>query len=220
MLRSRILCISVIFVCVFALSYVGRIRSETTVRPADDVKTSEGKSPQSLRHRKSLRSKDIITREQASREILKDRQSVIEELQTVVREYVQKDDRKGTAKTAIVLLGKLRSVESVPLLVENLALWVPWTVAGRPQTTEDSLPCVGALIEIGMPSVGPVVEMVQKAGDKTTTRCGAYVVKKILGTKLAMAYLADRAEGENNPIRRQRILGMQEDIQSEGKLPP
>lgn len=155
-----------------------------------------------------LRSERPESREAAARSVLDDRRRLVADLQRIVRETVGDEARRGTARDAIVLLGQLRAVESAPLLVENLDFKVFYKDVKRPQPPEDLYPCVGALIEIGMPAIEPVLRRAGMSDDEDVLRNTAYVVKKILGRKLALALLNDR--GQLSAAERQRMERVRE----------
>jgi len=164
-----------------------------------------------------LESEDRRTREAAARELLQERGQLIKELQRIVKHYISDPQRKGTTKTAIILLGNLRAVECVPLLAENLTFFVFYKDVKRPQTIEDRFPCVGALIEIGIPCLDPVLETVQNSDDETVIRSGAYVVSRIVGPELALALIHKRMEGEKDASRQKRLSRMQQYVESRFK---
>jgi hypothetical protein len=128
------------------------------------------------------------------------------------RECASQENRKGTAKTAIVLLGDLRSVRSVPLLVEYLSFGVFYKETKRVQTREDYFPAVRALIRIGNPSVEPVLKRAEGTDDATVLQNAALVIKGVLQNGAA-GFMEMRGSDESDPRARQRQLTMEQFIQ-------
>jgi hypothetical protein len=163
----------------------------------------------------SLRSDDITTREAAARSILSrewaqatplQRRKIVTEIEKIVKEFVNNPDRKGTAKTSIVLLGKLRSEHSIPILLENLTLEVFYKEAKRPQTVEDRFPSVSALIEIGSAAVEPVLAKVEGSDNETVTLCAATILEKVMGKEKAVNYVNQRVKLRTNATQQQRLI--------------
>src|SRR6516225_7914961 len=98
----------------------------------------------------ALRSNDINEREAAAKRVLADRTSTIASLEAIVDEFATTPDRRGTAKTAIDLLGQLRAEESIPLLIKFLKLEVFYKENKRIIGIDERFPAVGALIKIGI----------------------------------------------------------------------
>lgn len=96
---------------------------------------------------------------------------------------------------AIILLGDLRAAEGVPVLVENLEYNNPRTMDATKDETfvgegVPLYPATDALIKIGMPSVGPLVEKLRGYSEDCRGRYLCLVMlKQILGLKLAEARL-------------------------------
>jgi len=139
-----------------------------------------------------LRSEDPAIRDTAAAEIMAARGTTIRKCEEIVRDSIRDENHKGTTKTSILLLGKLRSQESVPLLVEHLPYEVFYKDTKRPQIFEDRCPCVKALIEIGVPSVDRVVEKTKKSRDEKVTRCAAAVLRGVLGAGAGRAYVQEK----------------------------
>lgn len=162
-----------------------------------------------------MRSDNIADREAAARAILQHKQQaqsrpdVISGIEKIVRDFAADDERKGTVKTAVALLGELQSVNSVPLLVEHLTFKVFYKQTKRPQPKEDLFPSVGALIKIGQPSLDPVLIKAGESDDEETARCAAFVVEGILKDGAA-TFLQERVARETNPIAQQRLLRLQQ----------
>ncbi len=93
------------------------------------------------------------------------------------------------AKDAVVLLGEFRSVRSIPFLIDHLTLRV---FEKHLQTTMNLYPCVGALVDIGSPSLDPLLARVAQTDDPETARLAAYVFVEVLGNRVAVDFIGDR----------------------------
>lgn len=161
--------------------------------------------------------------------ILEEQGWTMYDLKQMVQDSLSEGDRSRTAKVAIILLGKLRAVEAVPLLVENLtfeALYDDMTgfvynnhehtmPVTRIPTIEDDYPCVGALIGIGSPAIEPLMKKAEENDDDIFMRLTATILEKILDPRTAVAYLNDRLEQQNESIRRERLTRLLKYIQDE-----
>jgi hypothetical protein len=161
-----------------------------------------------------LRSDDKKDRDEIGQLILQDRQRLVTELQQIVREFIADKKKQEIATAAIILLGKLRAVEAIPILVEHLIL--P-PVALRPTVTAPpsplkAHPSAGALIEIGSPSLRPLLKKVEVSSDEGTLVLAAIVINGILGPDLAVAAVELRLEQQKDAKVRQRLSKLQERI--------
>jgi len=144
-------------------------------------------------------------RAQAISEILKRRDADIDALMQLLERKLTGDDRQGTVKDVMLLLGRLRAVRAVPLLVRNLTYEAFYKNTKRPQTTEDLYPAVNALIDIGSPSLNPVLQRLKSDDDSIVTRTGATVIRSVLGEPLASALVKAEASAERVPDRKRRL---------------
>jgi len=106
------------------------------------------------------------------------------------------------AKDAVILLGEFRSVPSIPFLIDHLTLRV---FEKHLQTTMNLYPCVGALVEIGSPSLDPLLARVAQTDDPETTRLAAYVFVEVLGNPVAVDFIEDRRGKLTDPVARRRL---------------
>jgi hypothetical protein len=137
-----------------------------------------------------LQSEDTVTRDAATAEIMAARKEMLQKCEAIVKQFISDENRKGTVKTSILLLGKLRLQESVPFLVEHMTFAVFYKETKRLQDVEDLYPCVEALIQIGVPSVVPVVDKTKKnKDDETVIICSSTVLREVLGADIAKSYL-------------------------------
>jgi hypothetical protein len=138
-----------------------------------------------------LESESPEIRAHASKEVLERRQADIAAVLKIVEKYLGDDTRRGTVKDNMLLLGKLRAAEAVDLLVRNLTFEVFYKNTKRPQSVEDRYPVVQALIDIGIPSLRPVLDRVAAEDDELLARTGAAVLLGILGRTHARAVLTE-----------------------------
>ena len=144
-------------------------------------------------------------RARASSEILKRRDTDIDALMQLLERRLAGDDRQGTVKDIMLLLGKLRAVRAVALLVHNLTYEAFYKNTKRPQTTQDLYPAVNALIDIGSPSLNPVLERLRNEDDPIVSRTGVAVIRGILGEHVASALVKEEASAERLPDRKRRL---------------
>jgi hypothetical protein len=136
---------------------------------------------------------------------MQERVVAIQEAMATIRDLDKDETRRGTVRDSILLLGKLRATEAVPLLVEHLNYGVFYKESKRLQTPEDYYPAGQALIDIGIPSLDPVVTAMTATDDATMHQLGARIIVKILGPKLAGVYLQDKIQAETEQTRRTRL---------------
>jgi len=153
----------------------------------------------------NLRSEKPKEREEAVEAVLGARHTTTQAVLEIAREFVGRDDRKGTAKSAIILLGQVRATEAVPFLVEQLDFLVFYKESKRPQPTEDAHPCVDALIRIGLPSLKPLLGRVQQTEDEKILRLASVVFEKVLDKKAAVAFIASVAHAKEGSVEANRI---------------
>jgi len=88
------------------------------------------------------------------------------------------------------------------VLVEHMTVSV---FSKRPQVPDDLYPAVGALVDIGLPSIEPVVAKAAASDDPKVTRCAAVVVRLALGDEMARAYVKMRIIAEGDHARNTRL---------------
>ena len=192
---------------------------------AVNLLNADGERAGTLDSMTKLRSANKAERFEAALSLLRERRKTVEELQKIITENIKaaentndeniKQVRWETARTSIWSLGKMRAVEAVPLLVENLTFLVLDPLRGG-QPIEEKLPSVGALIEIGTPSLEPVLQRVEglDVQDRRVTeyvaRCAATVIRGVLDRKVAIAYVEDHIEQQNDPVRQQRLMRLRQ----------
>jgi hypothetical protein len=149
-----------------------------------------------------LRSENMDEREATAGQVEQCRLNTIENLESNVRDLVSEGSRDKTVQTSILLLGRLRAVEAVPLLVEHLTFSVfykqtkPWW---------DGHPCIQALSDIGFASLDPLLKQAEQTDDKEYLRCVQRVCTNVLGSEMAEKYIENRIEHTTDSIRKNRL---------------
>ncbi len=152
-------------------------------------------------------------RARASSEMLKRHDADVDALLQLLERKLAGDDRQGTVKDVMLLLGRLRAVRAVPLLVHNLTYEAFYKNTKRPQTTQDLYPAVNALIDIGSPSLTPVLERLRSEDDPIVMKAGAAVIRGILGERVASAVVKEESSAEVAPGRKHRLEAVARAIQ-------
>jgi len=154
----------------------------------------------------ALESQSQQERIAASAEIIRRRQIENAQIAQIAAKYVQVEERKGSAKDNLVLLGRLHAAETIPLLVQNMTFAVFYKDTKRPQSVEDLYPAVQALIHIGSPSLNPVLERLKNEDGETLQRTGAAVFRGVLGRVWATCVLENeiKAAGQTKAVERLR----------------
>lgn len=157
-----------------------------------------------------LESESQTVRAQASAEVLARHQpDDIAAILAIVEKYLSDEARQGTVKDNMLLLGRLRAVQAVPLLVRNLTYEVFYKMTKRLQSTEDMYPAVQALIDIGQPSVRPVLARLAVEGGETLEKNGATTLDRILGRSGARDLLSSEiaaARDEQSQARLRKVM--------------
>lgn len=160
----------------------------------------------------AVESPNATDRDRAAKAIIEERRRVVTELQDIVKRHIADEgERRKIAENAIRLLGELRADAAVPLLVENLTfepepgkplkgkrLVAPW----------ETYPCVGALIDIGLPALDPLLASITTNEGPLRTGLTAVVIQKVLSDRVAFAYVQERLEQEQDEARRERLRAL------------
>jgi len=156
---------------------------------------SAAKTCPSKVHVSSLKSASMQGREKAAEAVRKQRSDFIKELLELAAEKVESGPSSNprlveypwhdSKHLSILLLGDLRSLETVPVLLENLEYRNPIRIAGSYFGEGGWFPAAELLWKIGMPAIGPTIK---KLGgydeDGMGRRLCCWVIKKVLGEKL------------------------------------
>ncbi|HPA46721.1 MAG TPA: hypothetical protein PK395_13225 [bacterium] len=162
-----------------------------------------------------LRSENPKERENATVMIVAARDEAIKQAEKIITESADIESQKGMVKTSILLLGKLQSQHSVSLLVNRLTFALFSMSVKRVQTFEDAYPCVQALIDIGLPSIDPLVEKVKNDDDEKVVRCAGKVIKTVLGKDAAIEYLTQKMSKEGEEVKKTRLSRLVEQVSAE-----
>jgi hypothetical protein len=151
-----------------------------------------------------LDSEDVATRQRAMAAILKGRQEGDNEIAALLEQRVQAPDRQGTVKDCMLLLGRLHATVHVPLLVSHLTFEAFYKNTKRPQTLEDLHPAIPALIDMGSPSIQPVLDRVKAEDAEIVQRAGAAVLGGVLGKRRAILIVEDEVK-RTSPASQARL---------------
>jgi len=152
-----------------------------------------------------LSSEDPRERAVGARSALEKRAASVRAAMAVVKRFAPDPERGGTARDAMRLLGEMRAAEAIPVLVEHMTVSVFYKSSKRPQVPDDAYPAVGALVDIGLPSIEPVVAKAVGSDDPKVTRCAGVVVRLALGDAIARAYVKMRIDAEGDKIKKRRL---------------
>jgi hypothetical protein len=158
-----------------------------------------------------LESESPEVRLKAGAAVVAARDSTIRELEASARKYLAAEERRGTVKDLMLLMGRLRASECVEFLVSQLTFEVYYKETKRPQTTKDLYPAVQALIDIGSPAVAPTLRRLASEDGEVLQRCGGTVLREVLGPELARQALElERARTEDAQVkgRLERVAGL------------
>lgn len=176
-----------------------------------------------------LQSEDAVTRQQAAAQILRSQQQLAQRLldlakaqvketreanvvlttyrqanapadnPTLARAYLQKAD---VAATTIHLLGQLRVEKAVPFLLENLRFVNP-NQSNKTYNRLNFFPCLGALINIGVPALDPLLDIVEQNDSQALIDWSARILVTVLGHNAAIGYVKDRMKQRTDPALQQ-----------------
>ncbi len=163
-----------------------------------------------------LRAEKLKDRQKAAEQIRKDRAKLIKQLIELAAEKVEplpsSDPRfveypwHDSKHLAILLLGELRTVEALPVLLENLEYKNPRRLEGSYLDTGGWYPAAEALSKIGMPAVEPTIKKLGGYAQKNKgSELCCWVLKKILGVKLARARLQIAIEETRDPTVKKNL---------------
>jgi hypothetical protein len=163
----------------------------------------------------AVASDDPATRNQALTSLESARSTRINALIEIARTNID-DPQRGVfiAADAIHALGDERAIEAVPFLVEHLTFSPTVNTnilhgpAGRGAGPYEVHPCMWALMSIGNPSLGPLIEAVERRDpvqDKYFAGCTAVVIFEVLGTTNSRAYLRGLMEATTDEVAKQRL---------------
>jgi hypothetical protein len=150
---------------------------------------------------KELESDSPKVRARAARAVLAHRNVSHAQLRALADKHI-KSGKHGTAKDLILLLGKLNSIESIDWLIDHVPFSVFYKVTKRIQSIQDRQPAVQALIDIGLPSLGPLLERAKTDKRKEFPMAAAAVLIGVLSGRGAIRRLtAEIAAAPNQRIK-------------------
>ena len=118
----------------------------------------------------------------ATERILSTRNVSHDEIRALAEKHLA-GPKKGTAKDAILLLGKLNSQSSIGWLLDHLTFEVFYKETKRPQPPADRFPAVKALIDIGLPAIDPLLARAAIENDPEFHTAAAAVLVGVLGSR-------------------------------------
>jgi len=133
---------------------------------------------------------------------------------SVARFGVHDPQQEEGVRMAMEILGHMRAQDAVPILVDNIS----FTHAAHPGRAVrrlgvfDNMPAVYPLIQIGLPSLDPVVQKVAETEENIIRERAAIVIDQILGTDMAVLFVRDRRDRERDEVKRQRLDRLLEQI--------
>lgn len=128
-----------------------------------------------------LESDDVVTRRAAMARIIKSRDVSHDDIKAIAEKYIAQHTKGGTVRDALHLLGKLQAREQIPYLVSRLHVRVFEEDKSRPPSIETTYPAAGALIDIGLPSLKPVIARIRHETAEDALLAGAGVLRGVLG---------------------------------------
>ena len=139
-----------------------------------------------------LKSQDGSQRKAAAQSILDNRLETIESLEVVAKDAIPNQSQNPTATAAVRLLGAMRAREAVPFLIGNITFTDAKYAQNRMTGVEEHLPCVGALIGIGEPSLDPLLKKAEASNNEKISQITALVLFRILDKNVAIFAVQDR----------------------------
>lgn len=134
-----------------------------------------------------LESDDQETRRVAMENVIRRRDVSHEDIKAIAERYIAEGRKGGTVRDALHLLGKLQARDQIPYLVSRLDYKVFEMDRGRPPSIENMFPAAGALIDIGLPAIRPVLDRLRGETSEDALLAGAGVLQGVLGKKDAIA---------------------------------
>jgi len=168
----------------------------------------ESKNDSSLLLR--LRSAKPEVRMQAGDEIADSRREIIRGLIAAI-EIKEQYGLFDTTTVAIDALGELRAIEAVDILGDLITLQLPLLNFEEPRESEKFRAAV-ALVSIGLPSIPKMIQNISWTPDEQKRKLSAWVIREVLGTRLAKIKLEAEAHIATDDVARRRIEDAIRDI--------
>jgi len=167
---------------------------------ADDINTTEEKNiALKISWMNNLLSGIPNKERNAAMEASEERKQIIVILSSIVKEPSNEDNR-AKMSSAIRIAGIMRLSELVNVLVDKIDfLEYGALTATRPFSSKDDYIVVGALIQIGKPSILPVIKRLTKETEERVSLLCIFVIHEIEGgefTKAILQKAIQKAEGK------------------------
>ncbi|MFO7956922.1 MAG: hypothetical protein R6X33_07455 [Candidatus Brocadiia bacterium] len=179
-----------------------------------------------------LRAERAAERRQAEQDLLARRRETVAGLVELLRDRDVLANRRGTAQSAIYLLGEMRAVEAVPALVDIVAYpeggFGPeghrlFEVPPAPRLWWREPPERGpasALNKIGHPCLPAVVEKLGQTGSLTEMKACLNVLYRLLGRERALEELQTALDAAETEDERARLGRAVQWMRRAGEMPP
>ncbi len=157
-----------------------------------------------------LESDDVHKRHAAMELILQKRDVSHNDIKAIAEKYIAQNRKGGTVRDALRLLGKLQAREQIPYLISRLNYRVFEGDKSRPPAIETTFPAAGALIDLGLPAIKPVLERLRHESDQDALLAGAGVLRGVLGSRGALKRVD--AEMKNANAKEMKPLAQVRDL--------
>jgi len=116
-------------------------------------------------------------------------------------------ENRDVAVRAVELLGAFRAAEAVPTLVRKIdeIRYTEGAPDGSLKPPEQDFPAIGALIRIGRPSTGALLNLIATGYEQMSLQRIRYTLSKIEGSELAEIVVGRAIEEEIDPKRKQTL---------------
>jgi hypothetical protein len=142
-----------------------------------------------------LESDNVHARHASMNHIIRNRDVSHEDIKAIAEKYIKQKRKGGTVRDALHLLGKLQAREQIPYLVSRLEYRVFEDDRSRPPAIETTFPAAGALIDIGLPAIKPVLERLRHENNPDALLAGAGVLRGVLGKSGALKRVETEMKG-------------------------
>jgi hypothetical protein len=140
-----------------------------------------------MTHIELLESDDAAIRRNTVEKVLRNRDMSHDDIKAIAEKYIARGKKGGTVRDCLRLLGKLQARDQIPYLVSRLEYRVFEMERLSPPTIATTFPAAGALIDIGLPAVRPVLGRLRGETAVGALLAGAGVLRGVLGKKGAIA---------------------------------
>ena len=153
----------------------------------------------------------MLTRQQQRADVeafAKRRSDEIKALLTVAKDNVGIPGRRGVASAAIRKLGRMRAVEAADFLVAHLSFNGLGDEIGLSPipVLEESVPCVYALAEIGLPALPLLIQEIEGTDAEITHRLAARVLRRSMGETHALLFLQHQHDTQKDEAKKKRLM--------------